>query len=295
MYQYRAYDLIINSDFEVPELPEESESAPADIRVQRSAVKPVTDSIDSTQGRDIEVTADACRLTYDTVGTFLVEDGSRIRVDVKDDILETKRFTRLLTNEVMGILLFQRDYLVLHASAVSVGESGIVFLGKRGAGKSTAAAAFFSKGYPVLADDVVAIHLTGDEVTLLPGVPELRLLPDAVDGLKITGTSEPVGDWGPDKRYRSVSRAEPVPLTQVYILRYGDELTTRPFSGREAVLSLLESTYVQGLLSHTQTTPDNFSQCSTVSKAASFDILERPRDHDRLPDMVDFVADDVRG
>ena len=47
----------------------------------------------------------------------------------------------------MGIVLYQRNLLVLHASAVNIAGGAVVFLGVSGEGKSSTAATFVTHGY----------------------------------------------------------------------------------------------------------------------------------------------------
>src|SRR5262249_30711615 len=62
-----------------------------------------------------------------------------------------------LLGPVMGFVLRLRGVTCLHASAVSLVESAVALVGFPGAGKSTTAAAFAHSGFPVIADDVVAL------------------------------------------------------------------------------------------------------------------------------------------
>jgi len=61
---------------------------------------------------------------------------------------------------VFGILLHQREEIVLHASAVRVNGRAILFCGASGAGKSTLAAVLAQRGLPLITDDVCAITLS---------------------------------------------------------------------------------------------------------------------------------------
>ena len=295
MNRYAAYGLRIESEFELPELPERDATDGVDAVFRRGDVEPVPETVDGTGGRRIEATPGQCRLSYDSIGSFLVEDGDRVTFDpVAADTTENKFVNRLFENEMLGLLLHQRGALVLHASAVSLDDEAAIFLGPRGAGKSTTAAAFHRFGYPILEDDVVAISFEGPHPTVLPGVPELRLKPDAVDGLDIPGTTRHPDDGGSGKRYQRVDDVpEPAPLGGCYFLREGDGLSIEPVDGENALLELVARTYARGLLEDTETTPDHFRQCSDVVRKVPFSVLERPDDHGRLDDLVELVAEHV--
>lgn len=304
MYHYSAYGLTIQSAFELPELSTVDEnSASADVVIRRDDVEPVPESVPGEGGRRVQADPDSCRLTYDSIGSFLVENGERVLFDPTgtDPLPGTvppKVVRRLFQNEMMGILLHQQGALVLHASAVAVDGRAAIFLGPRGAGKSTTAAAFHAYGYTTLEDDVVGVRFPdgdGGDPTVVPGVPQLRLQPDAVTALGVAGTTRPESDTDSEKRYKQLEATrEPVPLSACYLLAEGDEPSLAPVAPRERVFELISRTYTGGLLSRTDATADNFRHCSNVVKTASFRRLRRPKTHESLPSVVDLVTDDLR-
>lgn len=296
MYDYTAYGQTIQSTVELPELPTVDDASTPDVVVRREGLAPVPESVDGTGGRRIDASPDRCRLSYDSIGTFLVEDGDRILFDpASPAVVEQKVLRRLVENEMLGLILHQRGLLVLHASAVSVDGDAAVFLGPRGAGKSTTAAAFHTQGHTVLEDDVVGIRFDRDRPTVVPGVPQLRLLPDAAEALGVEDTVTYDDDGGSEKGYRQLrSVPEEAPLAACYVLQEGDRLSVDALPEREQLFELIARTYARGLLADTETTPDHFEQCSTVVETAPFLRLRRPNDHGRLPDLVERVADDLR-
>jgi hypothetical protein len=80
-----------------------------------------------------------------------------------------------LLGPVIGFALRLRGTLCLHASAVVVDGRAVALLGPSQAGKSTTAAAFGAAGYPVLADDLVALREVDGTPMAYPGAGSLRL------------------------------------------------------------------------------------------------------------------------
>ena len=297
MTSYSAYGLTIQSAFELPELTRvESTDRTPDVVFRRGAVDPVPESVDGTGGRRITAGPDHCRLSYDSYGSFLVERGERVTFDpASPDVVETKIIRRLLENEMLGVLLHQRGRLVLHASAVSVDGRAVIFLGPRGVGKSTTAAAFHEHGYPILEDDIVSVRFDDETPIVDPGVPEMRLKPDAVDGLAIEGTTSHADDGGSGKRYQQFPEVpDAVPLAGCYVLDTADAIGFREIPQRGALFNLVNHTYTQGLLSDTDQAGAHFQQCSAIADRVPFKLLERPEDHDELPALIDTVVADVR-
>jgi len=293
MHYYAAYGLTIRSTFELPELPT-CEPGTADVVFERDRVEPVSDADGDCTDRHIRAEPDRCWLTYDSIGTFCVEHGRRVRFDPVDpSVVETMRVRRLFENEMCGLLAHQRGCLVLHASAVSVGDTAAIFLGPCGAGKSTTAAAFHAAGYDILEDDVVAIEFENGTPTVLPGVPQLRLRPDATTAFDIATTRHP-DDGGTGKHYHSVTDVpKPTPLGGCYTIQDGPSLTLEAHSGPDQLFELLVQTYAWGLLEETETTADHFRQCSRLLETVPCQLLTRPVDHSRLSELVSFVVSDV--
>jgi len=293
---YNAYDLVIESAFELPEMPriDPGPHSP-DVVIQNGDVEPVPESASETGIRRIDAGSDVCRITYESIGSFFITDGDRVIVDIASpDVAQKKVFRRLLQNELMAVLLMQRGLLVLHASAVSVNGKAAVFLGDRGAGKSTTAAAFHAHGHALLEDDTVAVRFDDGTPVVVPGVPHLRLSPDAVTALGFEETTTPAGDWGPVKQYLGTGAIpDPTPLARCYVLQDGDSLEFKEIPPRNRPFVLVTSTYAQGLLPDTGMTEDHFEQCATVVDSASIKRLVRPRDHAQLSLLVSLVADDI--
>jgi hypothetical protein len=131
---------------------------------------------------------------------------------------------------------------------------------------------------------------------VLPGVPQLRLVPEAVEALGIEGTSQPIGDRGPEKRYgRTDPVVEPVPLARCYFLRWGDELALESHGGHDAFLELTSRAYARGLLSDTDATADYFDRCAELVETIPLRVLRRPRDYEMLPAAIDLAVEDMRG
>jgi hypothetical protein len=68
----------------------------------------------------------------------------------------------------------------LHGSVVAVNDRAVIFLGPKGIGKSTIAAAFAQHGFAMLSDDLAVLQDTENGFMAQPGYPYLRLNSDAV-------------------------------------------------------------------------------------------------------------------
>ena len=81
-----------------------------------------------------------------------------------------------ILGSVAAIMATSLGYVSLHASCVIMNGKAVLFCGKSGAGKSSIAAYFHSKGYPVFSDDVTPIKSSLNQVSqVYSSVPRINL------------------------------------------------------------------------------------------------------------------------
>jgi hypothetical protein len=203
-----------------------------------------------------------------------------------------------LLGKVMAYLMRQRGWLPLHASAVEIHGSAALFLGHSGAGKSTTAAAFYSRGYPVLADDVGAVKFTDGKVLLHTTWSGLRLFDDA---LAVIGASPPPACFLDDKHVFHLDRRGSdvlIPVRRIYFLEYaGKENTCRIHAevvGAFSAVALLNSnSYLDSPDAGDRPLQLNLERAASVASTVPVYRLFRPRSLRYLAQLVDFVEKDI--
>lgn len=285
-FHYTAYGLRLSSQRELPGLQPVASPFDADVEiVWRSA-----DLLDSAQ-RNFRCAASSTTvpglffhrannsaghwLFYEDGPSFVVGClGDRVAVHVTSEISDETVATYLL-GPVLGFVLRLRRMLCLHASAVAIDSGVVAFAGPAGSGKSTWAAAFAARGYPILADDKVVLVSNGCDFWAQPGAPRLRLWPDTADAVVGHHADLPrilPEDPTFDKRYLDFSRlpggfaAAPLPLTRIFLLgaRAMDAhlVGLRRIHPHPALIGLAANTYMNHLADRT-------------SRAWEFDALAR--------------------
>jgi len=177
-----------------------------------------------------------------------------------------------LVGPVMGFILRLRGTLCLHASSTSIAGQTIAFCGASAAGQSTTGAALALRGIPVVTEDVTPIKELGSSFIVEPGYPRICLWPDSVKQLLGSPDALPLLTPNWDKRYlpldgvRAYFEAEPKPLGVIYLLSPRSNESDAPhieeISPRDALLSLVQNTYMNWLLNRDQ-------------RAAEFDVLSK--------------------
>lgn len=201
---------------------------------------------------------DYFRLRYADGTGFLIDKNGRWVSATWPESSTLEDTATYLLGPVMGLVLHLRGVPCLHASAIAIGDRAIALVGAAGAGKSTTAAAFAQRGYPVLSDDILALARQGSEFFVWPTHPHLRLWPESVELLFDSADALPriTPNW--EKRYLDLTgdgfyfQETPLPLAAIYILHGRQASTAAPgvalASGAESLTTLVGHTYAGTLL-----------------------------------------------
>ena len=264
----RAYGLWLGANQVIPGLPPESVESRVDVQIQLGSIpasvsEAIPTEIDPGANQDAdgfgrpEVIAGhrngshVFRLRYDDGTVFIVDErGARIWA-VWPKTLTLEDTAIYLLGPVLAFVLRLRGTSCLHASAFSVNGSAVALIGPSGAGKSTTAAAFSSRDFAVLTDDLLALEQRRGGIFAHPGYPRLRLWPDATRILEGAPTVLPklTPNW--DKCYLNLQgngcrfERQALPLSAIYLLEERREDPAAPF-----VESITASAGLLGLIAN---------------------------------------------
>jgi len=160
----------------------------------------------------------------------------------------------LLLDQVLPLLVGDRDHLAVHASVVATGRGAIVLLGASGHGKSSLAARLAQRGHAVLTDDCCVIRKSGSQFDIIPSYPGVRLRPDAIteawgrgeDGAAVAHYSTKLRV---DRAHGLPFSESPMPVGCIYViaplaqLQNARDISIDELSPRRAMLDLVDYTF----------------------------------------------------
>lgn len=284
IYFYKAFNLIIQSDFECPTL-EVVEAQKADVVIQKERLNHLKN--------DHQFHGVPGRLYFHvpTIVTMDVRDGNTILVDV-EDTADFPLAQAYITGSALGIILQQRGLLVLHANAIAINdEEAALFVGASGAGKSTTANAFMQAGFEVLTDDVSAIEFDKHgNAWVLPAYPSIKLWQDVAQrdydlcGLRPIASREKKFYVKADAQFCHDKRK----VQAIYGLEVGDEVSQEELHGAAAFDWLHQQIYRLYLVQLLGQQEQCFRQIAKLAKVAELYKIERPLNHchDKLIKVV---------
>lgn len=243
----RFADLVVAGDIDFADLPEDS-GTPS-ITIRRGAVPRDAGEFLQQWPTDagepwlsIARVDDGYRVSVSGLTCLISSAGGDVRVDAAPS-MDPREVEHLLLHQVLPLALSRTGRFVLHACAVETAAGVIAFVGQSGAGKSTLAAAFCRRGHALVADDALAVDLSGDRIAVWPTADGLRLwdhMRAAAPGgatLRATGTGK--------LRAPAVIARHRAPLARIYLLDTPDDAssTIRPVPAADVRLELLSHVF----------------------------------------------------
>lgn len=194
MHQYWAYGLLVESELEFPELlPYSFEKA--DVTVQFGKAPKSIEGEDVLHKATVSMSPREYLLHLLNIGIYYAANGNKIIIEPLQGSDENSLRLFALSNAFSAIL-YQRNFIPLHASGIFHKDGVVLFCGNSGAGKSTVVSSLQQKGYQVFTDDVCVLQPQQDNsIKVLPSYPMIKLWEDSFSKIGIT-------DWKDKRRLR---------------------------------------------------------------------------------------------
>jgi HPr Serine kinase C-terminal domain/AAA domain len=287
---YRVSGLSVASEIDLPGLIAAVPARAPQVTIRRGAVPESLPDPDSS-GLTWQIAGKQFLMRIPDIARFLLNDGSEIVVEPESEagVADLPIF---ILGTVFGILLHQREQIVLHASAVRVNGRAVLFCGASGAGKSTLAAALAQRGYPLVTDDLCTISADGAAAPLVhPDGRQLKLWAQAIERLDLAQQRGERVRQSLEKFYVEPSEVftEPLALGAVYALR-----EARPPHGPgierpnvvDAALLLRRNAYRPLLVRRMDQKANYFHAATTIANVAGIFYLTRALDFGKMPDVI---------
>ncbi|MCX7774606.1 MAG: hypothetical protein WHT81_00575 [Rectinemataceae bacterium] len=295
-FRYSAFGMSILSDFPLPLLPPMDEATNTSdwlVEIRWGSVPKLTENaISLFQVGRIQYEIQGIRVLVEIPDSarYAIEGDNLILVDPCGTQLQSTMIGFYITGLMLIFLLKARGLLVLHGSAVATDGGAILFIGNRGSGKSTTAAALARNGNNILCDDVIPIE---ENARVLRGIPRPRLLPDAYETLIGDPTMAAASFDGVDKyQVQMPAGILSAPLRHICILEQEnrEDIHLQALRGAEKFRAVMtHSVFFKGI----DTAEKQFSLCSSILSRVGVTRVIRPSDRDTLDILVQKINERI--
>lgn len=284
--------MAIESSIPLPDLPETDFRGEVSIRLGHITGQAVNDLIGSRKifenpGVRVRASKRAMYFEWDRLGKVLVRDGREVIVEPDKETL-TEDLQPFLTGPVLAVLLHQRGYFVLHASAIEIGGGAAAFLGAKGRGKSTLAAYLKARGHRLISDDIVPVSFSGDAAWTTAGFPRIKLYDDSIKAIGEDPANFPSVHRFIEKRsyqFPEIFSARTIRLHGVYILDDGEAIDIERMKPIDAFIEVTKNTHLNRYLEATKAQTEYFIKCQKFIRGVPVFRLSRPHDLNRMDEI----------
>ena len=221
------------------------------------------------------------------IGSFKVIDGNRIYYMPEKGVKEPNLIVYLLSN-VFAYILYQRNFLVLHASAINIKGKSYFFSGWSGVGKSTLLNNLSGIG-ALISEDVVCI--SASLRSIFQSLPFIKLSSDH----KIKNFSE-IYKTQTDKRKRFIysveyPKFEKNKFSAGFFLSIGKENSVKKVSGIKLFQNILSNSFI----SHPITAEDQIdilNKSKMLFEKNNFYLVTREKNKDfSIEEIISLIKE----
>lgn len=293
MHFYSVSGLSVESEIALPGVIALAADGRPDVTIRRRPVPAALEN-PTAEGPTWQIAGKQFLLRIPDVARFLLDDGREIGFEPESDAAAAD-IPIFILGTVFGILLHQREQIVLHASAVRVNGKAVLFCGPSGAGKSTLAAALARRGYPLVTDDVCAIAVSESGTPMVhPDGRQLKLWANSIDQLDLAERRGERVRHRLEKFFVEPPEAfsEALPLGAVYALRearppYAPGIESPNVV--DAALILRRSAYRPMIVTQMDQRAHYFHAATGIADTAGVFHLTRPLAFAKMPAVLAWL------
>ena len=206
---------------------------------------------------------------------------------------------QLYLSNVMPMALSRQGKLVLHASAVEVDSSALVFVGVSGRGKSTLATSFAGDGHALVVDDGLVVESHGGRFMAMPGNPSVRLWRDSEQLLSGSDAhADPLLEYTEKRRIDSSDALRfcprPLPIRAIFLL--GDDpdanLGIKPLPPSLALIELVHYSFLLDV-GNAERHAALMRTAASLASSCRVALLDYTRDYAQLPQVRQAILESV--
>jgi hypothetical protein len=295
--RYKAFGLVCESELELPELIQVDDHESLDVEISQGTVPTSIQGEVLSKGLNHEANQDEMLYVVPDLATYYVTNGNRIVIETKPGA-DNDSVRLFLLGPAFGIILHQRKVLPLHSSSIETPNGAVLFVGRRGVGKSTTASMFQKRGYRLIADDISVVRLNDhDELEAVPGFPQQKLWRDSV--AIVHGNDNHFRPLRPHvEKYAVPTREnfalEPVKVFAVYRLMHAVEGKPMfaPIKGLNGISAIISQIYWDELPQRLQLEQLHFKFGLQLMQQARVRVARRPKNTDLAISFLNALEED---
>ena len=289
--KYKYYSLTLASDIQLP-LPRANATS-QDVCVYESPSIADMPAGFGVGGYIYNVNRSVGFCSLENIGVCRIRHGSELAFSVLGDVSKELLAVSLL-GAPLGIVFYQRGYIVIHGSCVVYKGKTLLILGQSGAGKSSLALSLVQAGAHLVCDDLIIADVSSGTLSVLTGFPWVKVYLEvaAVCGVA-PGSLSPLAPELDKVRCNVVGwpiKEDLPPVAAIYLPCWGDDFSVEKLSEKLALLEIAQHTYnADPKTWYPQETKEVFLNTAFLANTLGCYRLHRPHDLSTINEIVPVI------
>lgn len=293
---YKIGGIVLQSEFEIPELVESNEKPDVFLKFGKVPEQLENPKFDRVL---VSVAEDKVLFRISDIARYLVEGDNKITVELLDEKRQTDA-EKYILSFILGVLSFKKGYYPLHGGGIIYNGEAYLFTGHSGAGKSTTIAGLQQRGFTAVADDISNIFVDNGKVFMHPCFPRFKLWKESIDLLALKNIGEYKLRSDLEKYLIPVLHdfpLQPIPVKRIYLLvedREGKYFFNE-LKGKDKLEKLRNNNYKPWMVNAFDMVKDQFVLMANFANKIEMKEYHRPKNKKDIEKMFDFLIQDIKG
>ena len=291
---YQLFNIRVDSQFKIDLLEElDDPTSPIDAYIVINKVPSLKEDI-IYEDAFSKLTQHEYLLKVDEVANFYIANGNYICIE-PIEALDVGNISLFLLGSILGVLLAQREAVIVHSSSNVIDNKAILFCGQSGAGKSTLATAFRLNGYPLLSDDINLLKVNPDqEVIAYKGFPQQKLSKEAIQQLDINANDYTLVPHAKGKyitKHITCFEAPFIPIKAIYELEPADVSRVQiiELTGKEKLIGMMKNLFRLQVRYYTGTSTTFMKELTQIAGHIHYFKVKRPKSKFCVTEVMESI------
>lgn len=298
-FRYEIYGIILESEFPIRPLspvPGENDGreviAVSEGDVEEEVMRILKEAGSVERKYEIGMSVSAF---FNRGGYYLIRGGREIIVKIRERY-EYDTISSWILGFSVSMALLQKKVMNIHCSAIVFDEKAVLIAGTPGAGKSSAARRLIESGWRLMADDVAAARIEGDDCMIYPAFPFQKLCSNEVKARELDLEELIYINEDKDKYLvpvKDIFEASPKKLTYFfYIVKAPvEKLMIEKMTGFNCFMTIRNNLFLHRLTGTWETEQEVINQCMAIASKCSIYLIVRPEGQDTLGEIADKIKE----
>jgi hypothetical protein len=299
MNYYFAYGLTLATEIDFPELFVVNPTDKPEVNVCIGKVPSHLSRQTEEQLKNLFITSTEYFLCVKDIAFYYAANGNQVIIEPFPDA-DKKSVRLFFLSNAMAAILYQRELIPLHASAIFSNKGIAMFLGDSGVGKSTTVATLQTRGHRIFSDDICVPVKEDKIIKAFAAYPMMKLWKDTFEKVNLGEYDEQnrirpaLEKYG--KFFNETFDTTAHPVERIFILEKDsslNQLQSSELKGINAFKYLQHYAYRLPYIDAMGMRKTYFNILLDLSNSIPITLISRPEDSNTISEVIQLIENQL--